>query len=285
MAVKHKKAVKAKAKLPKALTPKQQTAVSAKKYGIPFWALWGIAGAESTWGEGGTNLFGLLDAAEGANVSNWKEASEQSAKTLAGLKKQYGNLSQAISHYSGYEYNASHPKQLAAESGVTPANENRVVKRELSHVKGETIPADFGLKDVLPGGLGLSLAEALGYNGPDPGGFLEETLGKEYQELGKGNLGGAAEQVNPLNVLPEAGKSLINFPSQITNAFTDFDAVAKLLTSPEFWIRVGEAIGGILLLYMALKALTGASVPGEGAAKGAAKAAAFKRLPPKQRVR
>lgn len=263
MAVKHKKAVKNKVKL-QSLTPKQQTALSAKKFGVPFWALWGIAGAESTWGEGGSNLFGLLDAAEGVNVSNWKEASEQAAKTLAGLKKQYGSLSQAISHYSGYSYNASHPKALAAESGVTAANENRVVKRELSHVK-TTITTAGG--EVIPVNLWETLGELA------HGGLLEQ--GPKGKVLGPGGaLDEGVEQATP-SIIPEA----------ITGAFKDFDAVAKLLVSPQFWIRVAEAIGGMILLYVALKALTGASLPGEGAAKSAAKAAAFKRLPPAQRVK
>lgn len=279
MAVKHKKKVAAKAKTTKALTPKQQTAASAVKYGVPFYLLWGIAGAESTWGQGGTNLFGLLDAAEGADVSDWKSASEQSAKTLKGLKKQYGSWAKAVEHYSGYSYNESHPKELATEAGVTPANEKKVLSRTLT---GSTADAGFfEPKDLLPGGVGLKILEELGINIPNPGGLLEEKEGGAAGKLAEGSVGGALGEFSPGSV----GGSLLEVPTQITNTFSDFDAIAKLVVSPQFWIRVAEAIGGIILLYIALKALTGASVPGEGAVKSAAGAAAFKRLPPKQRVK
>lgn len=106
------------------MSPKQITERAAAKYGVPFWLLWGIAGAESTWGEGGTNLFGLLDAAEGANVSDWNSAANQAAKTLAGLAKQYGSWGQAVQHYSGYSYDISHPRELAAEKGVHTTTPN-----------------------------------------------------------------------------------------------------------------------------------------------------------------
>lgn len=106
------------------MNPKQITERAAAKYGVPFWLLWGIAGAESTWGQGGTNLFGLLDAAEGANISDWTSASNQAAKTLAGLAKQYGSWGAAVQHYSGYSYDISHPRQLAAEKGVHTTTPN-----------------------------------------------------------------------------------------------------------------------------------------------------------------
>lgn len=269
MAVKHKHKVKHKAKAKKELTPKQITAKSATKFGVPFWILWGIAGAESTWGEGGSNIFGLLDAAEGADVSNWKSASEQAARTLRGLHKQYGSWSAAIEHYSGYSYNISHPKELAAQQGVTPGNEAKVVERTLSGVGGATSPVvDLGLNPALE-----ALLKAAGGASGLGGGGADEQLGKKA---------GEALNVNPLELEGKLAEGLI--PEPVIGAFKDFDAVAKLLVSPQFWIRVAEGIGGIILLYMALKALTGVTVPGEGVAKGYAKAAAFKRLPPRQRV-
>lgn len=265
--MRHKKKVAARKKAKKKLTPEQITAKSAIKYGVPFWILWGIAGAESTWGQGGSNLFGLMAAAEGADVSNWKSASEQAAKTLAGLKRRYGSWSKAIEHYSGDSYDISHPAQLAAEQGVTPKNERKVLKRVLS---GATTPVDLteGLSEL--GGAGKWLWENFG-----EGGLLEH--GPKGKVLGPpGALDENAEK---------AGGAAVNLiPTPITEAFKDFDAVAKLLVSPQFWVRVGEAIGGIILLYLALKALTGLSVPGEGAAKSYAKGAAFKKLPPSQKV-
>lgn len=251
-------------KEPKHLTPKQSTALSAKEYGVPFWILWGIAGAESTWGQGGDNLFGLLDAAEGVNVSDWRAASKQAAKTLAGLKKQYGGWAQAIEHYSGYSYNIQHPKELAADKGVTPQNSEQVQNGTLENV-------DFSVP-----GIGNVPFPDLGNIFGSPGEFGGEHS-YEFGGPGTGPLG------------HEAGKPLQGgleiFPGGIIQAFEDFDAIAKLLVDPQFWLRVGEAVGGIVLLYMALKALTGTDIPGAGTAKSYAKAAAFKRLPPKQRVK
>lgn len=89
------------------------------RYNVPYWLLWGIAGAESSWGRKGNNLFGLKSAAEGANVSDWKQASNQAAYTLQQLYKQYHNWDQAVKHYSGYAYGVSWPKQLAKEQGLT----------------------------------------------------------------------------------------------------------------------------------------------------------------------
>lgn len=96
---------------------KLATARAAARYHVPFWLLWGTAGAESTWGEGGTNLFGLLAAAEGANISNWESAANQAAKTYAGLIRSYGSIAAAVPHYSGNSYTVAHVKQLAGERG------------------------------------------------------------------------------------------------------------------------------------------------------------------------
>jgi hypothetical protein len=95
---------------------------------------------------------------------------------------------------------------------------------------------------------------------------------------------------NPLGI--GGAPSLFSIPKEIIEAFQQFTKISELLTSPKFWIRVGEATGGIILLYMALKALTGTSVSdvpgvktGTKIGKDAAAAAAFKRLPPAQRVK
>lgn len=97
--------------------PKEWTAIAAHRYHVPFWLLWGVAGAESSWGKGGKNLFGLKSAAEGADVSDWHSASEQAAKTLWGLKQMYHSWALAVWHYSGGGYHIDWPKQLAHEKG------------------------------------------------------------------------------------------------------------------------------------------------------------------------
>lgn len=125
-------------------------AASAAKYGVPFWIEWGIAGAESTWGKGGSNLFGLLAAAEGANISNWKSASEQSARTMARLHREDGTWEAAMRAYSGGEYGLQHVKELFNQQ---PANFASGGTAELS--KGKTKknqdPISKSTKNVLEG--------------------------------------------------------------------------------------------------------------------------------------
>lgn len=243
-------------------TPKQFTAVAAAKYHVPFWLLWGIAGAESTWGAGGTNLFGLLDAAEGVDVSNWQAASMQSAKTLAGLRKQWGSWGAAVQHYSGNSYTIAHPKELAASKGVTPRNSNTQAETILTDIK-----TPFGTVPF-PGPT-LDFTNPLGPLNP-----INPT------ELGIPDI------QNPLGA--GSGGSLISWPGEILEAAQSVTGLFTLLQKPEFWIRAGEAIGGAILVYMALKNLTGTGatdLPGGRVASEAAKAAAFKALPPKQRVK
>jgi hypothetical protein len=244
----------------KPLSHKQITALAAKEYHVPFWLLWGIAGAESTWGKGGTNLFGLLAAAEGADISNWRSASRQSAKTLAGLKKQYGSWAAAVEHYSGNSYTIAHPRELAAQQGVGTRTTTGKVLADIKTPLG-TIPFP---------GPELDFTNPLGPLSPiDP-----RELGVPG-ELGKGLGGGGVGE-------------LFSFPGQIVESAQQFTKIATLLTDPKFWIRVAEAVGGMILVYMALKSLTGTSVsdlPGGRIATQAAKAAAFKRLPPAQRVK
>lgn len=96
-----------------------ETEAAARKYHVPLWIEWGIAGAESTWGKGGSNLFGLLAAAEGVDVSSWGPAAMQSAKTMAGLYKERGGWGNAMAAYSGGEYGLAHVKQLFNENPIS----------------------------------------------------------------------------------------------------------------------------------------------------------------------
>lgn len=245
------------------LTPKQITAASAQKYHVPFWILWGVAGAESTWGKGGSNLFGLTAVGEehpNVDTSNWWQASALSAKTLSRLKHEHGTWEAALEHYSGGGYGTSHVKQLSAEQGITPQN--------------STQQAAAQLKNAGWSPLQLSPLWRL-FHGEAP---LPEFPGQEaLPELGIPNPSGGS--------LGEVPGNLFSLPGEVTEAFTQFTKLAKLVGSPEFWIRVAEAIGGMILIYLALKQLTGNDVPGVGTARQYAKAAAFKRLPPKQRIK
>lgn len=238
MAVKHKKQHRhTRPKRAKKLTPKALTAAAAVEYGVPFWLLWGIAGAESTWGRGGTNLFGLLDAAEGANISDWRSSSRQAAKTLAGLKRQYGTWSAAVEHYSGNSYTISHPKELAGQEGVTPANSNAVAGRQLTGL-GE---------DLLPGTAGKVAENLLNPLHLQPFG-------------GDGNKPGHLDgpQLNPfVDPSEKSGSGLFAFPEELIQAGSAITAFLSMLTDINFWIRVGLAVGAFILIYMGLHSLTG----------------------------
>lgn len=89
---------------------------AAAKHRVPFWILWGIAGAESTWGKNGDNIFGLLSAAEGVDVTDWEAASNQAAKTMSGLKEKTGGWGPAMHMYSSGTttggYGLGHVKSL-----------------------------------------------------------------------------------------------------------------------------------------------------------------------------
>jgi hypothetical protein len=53
----------------------------------------------------------------------------------------------------------------------------------------------------------------------------------------------------------EAVSAGINLP----NPLSGIDAIAALLTSTQFWLRLGEGIAAVLLIYLGLHALTGQS--------------------------
>lgn len=250
----HKRRHTKKSKAPRPATPKAITAASAAEFGVPFWLLWGIAGAESTWGRGGTNLFGLLDAAEGANISDWRSASHQAAKTLRGLHDSYGSWPAAVEHYSGNSYTIGHPKELAGDEGVTPRNSQAVQERVLADIETPlgTIPLPGpNLNFNSPFGP-LSPLNALPNIGPSiPGIPGLGTTG------GTGGLGG-----------------LIQFPEQFLQAAAASTALLSMLTDVNFWIRVGEAIGALILIYMGLHALTGQGPSASGAVETGKKIAA-----------
>lgn len=59
---------------------------------------------------------------------------------------------------------------------------------------------------------------------------------------------------NPGSISPG---SLLSLPSEVITAARGFTDIAKMLTSAQFWIRVGEAVAGLTLLHMGMKNLSG----------------------------
>jgi hypothetical protein len=250
------------------------TALAAKKWHVPFWLLWGVKVIET--GPTGTGIGQVSSAgAEGpfqfipetaaayhVNVGSFQSSANGAAHYLHDLKKQYGSWNEALAHYSGGGYGLQSVKEGANTGGVKVGSSGKAVLADIKTPLG-TIPT-FGI------GPEINIDPLSGLPSvPSP----DEIPGK----IGSAITGGGG---------------LFAFPGEIIESFQQFTKIAELLTSPKFWIRVGEATGGIILLYMALKALTGTSVSdvpgvktGTKIGKDAAAAAAFKRLPPAQRVK
>lgn len=254
------------------LTPKQMTALAARKYHVPFWLLWGVKVVES--GPSGTGIGAVSSAGAqgpfqflpstaseyGVNVNSFQSSAYGAAHYLSDLKKSTGSWSSALEHYSGGGYGVSHVEEGARSSGVSKKVTSKRVLADIKTPLG-TIPFP---------GPELDFTNPLGPLSPvDP---------RELGLPGEVQKGGAGKGI----------ESLIQWPKELLDAANATTALLTLLTKPEFWIRVAEGVGGIILLYMALKSLTGTGVsdiPGGSAATSYAKAAAFKRLPPAQRVK
>lgn len=89
---------------------------AAKKYGVPFNVLWGVYGAESSWGKGGSNWFGLVAV---PRTGSFEGDANQAAATLARLYKEYGSWNAALEAYSGHSYGLSHVEELGGSGGTT----------------------------------------------------------------------------------------------------------------------------------------------------------------------
>jgi hypothetical protein len=102
-------------------TSRQTVSEAASKQGVPFWVLWGVYGAESSWGRGGSNWFGLVAVPRTGSFAGDAQAS---ASTLKRLYGEHGTWEGAIRAYSGNEYGVNHVRQLAAQEGAsTPTPE------------------------------------------------------------------------------------------------------------------------------------------------------------------
>jgi hypothetical protein len=203
----------------------------------------GIGAVSSAGAQGPFQFIPETAAAYHVDVNNFRSSAMGAAKLLSDLKKQYGSWGAALEHYSGGGYGLEHVKEKSVEGGV---------------------PVGTGSKKVLT---------SMGLPGQNP---LGELLEQFVQPGVPGTPGGDLKQLNA----PSFG---LGFPNELLEASQAVTKFLTLLTDPKFWIRAGMAIGGLILLYISLKALTGTSasdLPGSGIVK----AAAFKRLPPKMRT-
>jgi Transglycosylase SLT domain len=225
-------------------------------------------GAESSAGAQGPFQFMPSTAATyNVDVTNFRSSAFGAAHLLRDLKDQYGSWNAALEGYNagpgnigkGVGYTTRTIRGKAASTGVTPQNSQAIMANLITPLGEVPLP-----------GPDLDFTNPFGPLSPvDPRDFGAPG------EIQKGLSG-------------EGAGSLISWPAEMLEAFQQFTKLSKLVSNPEFWLRAAQAIGGMILLYMGLKALTGtglSDIPGGRSVKSAAKAAAFKRLPPAQRVK
>lgn len=206
---------------PKSRRATEQSVVraAAVRHGVPPWLLWGIYGAESTYGTNGSNYFGLIEPeykmANGnsrrpKNTADLAESSDIAAELLASLKQETGSWAGAVSRYAPYDI--SHPRELS-KGGQDSAR--------------KLVDAPFHLP--LPGPL-------------DPGNIWEEAEG-----VG-GAIGGLFGGGGP-SLPGKAGEieGAIGGVADIAKFFVGF---GELLLTPEGWARLAKLIfGAIAILW------------------------------------
>lgn len=79
--------------------------------------------------------------------------------------------------------------------------------------------------------------------------------------IGFAVLNGAGAPPDVKGASTNPGQIVSNVVSGVSSAVTSTGDFLNLITSLSFWLRVGEAIAGMILLAMGLRALTGAALP------------------------
>lgn len=201
-----------------------------ESYGLPGWLGWGTMGAESTYGTNGSYAFGGIDLPNSGGNS-WVIEAQESAKAYAGLKKQYGSLPVAVEHYSGNSYQIGHVEELA-RGGASQGRETGTVQTATDPKTGQTVYVGFfgHLLESIPG------------------------VGPTFKF---GHQAGEALGVEPLKPVEESLSDPLGGLQSIEQAGSAVTAFLSMLTDVKFWIRVGEAIGAFILIYMGLRTLTG----------------------------
>lgn len=201
-----------------------------KAYGLPGWLGWGTIGKESSYGTnnpGNDHYFGLIEPSYSGLTPNASLAHDAviSARLYKSLIKEHGGLAGAVSAYTGGEYGVSEIQSLA-RGGSTQGKEKVAPSEitEASKTAGAQVPVASFLGGIPGAGPGLELGEKL-------------------LEGGAGKIGG------------DIASSIL--PQPVVDFFSVAIRATELLVSLQFWIRVGEVIGGIILIHMGLKELTG----------------------------
>lgn len=227
----------------KTATKKQIVDAIARKHHVPTWLLWGVFGAESTWGTDGNNYFGLIEpeyrmydgtTRRPKNTADLVESADIAAELLYSLKQEHGSWAGAVAQYA--PYSISHPEELS---------------REGSDEAGETVDVSIW-EQALGGSLLGPLGSALG-----GAGILGDAAkgGGEIVEKITGGLNPIGDIIGPIEDISAVFKTL-----------------GELLFTPEGWVRIGKLVGGAALFLWGLGILIqGSKVVSKGTA-GAKKA-------------
>jgi hypothetical protein len=240
----------------KRLTEREALEAAASANGIPLWVLVGVKLAETGDTANAPNPFELEPATASSlgvkNVGNFAEAANGAAKLLAQYHHTYGSWNSAFEAYNGgpgavgkgYAYGESHILSKLHEFGL-----DKMAASAGPHAQ------TVGLGEDLFGGKAGGIFE----NFVNPFHFQPFNGGKAE---GLENPITGAHSLNPLEPVMQAGA-----------AVTD---LVSMLTDIHFWIRVGEAIAALILIYMGLHSLTGQGPSPSSVAQTATAAAAVK---------
>lgn len=246
MAVKHKRKPRKKhqaraTKHHHAATPAKSHAAiiaeEARRYHVPAWVLWGVYGIETSFGgnvavssagaEGAFQFEPATAAEYGVDTSNFRSSANGAARYLRDLHKTYGSWNVALEHYSGGGYGVAQVKETAETKNVdleTPLGTVPFPGPNLNFNSpfGPLSPLNH-LPDIGPSIPGI------------PG------AGSEHSGDGKGGFG-----------------ELFEVPGELLQAANATTSFLTMLTSVDFWIRAGLALGAFILIYIGLHSLTGA---------------------------
>lgn len=207
-------------------TPKQTIAAAAKRNGVPVWALMGVKLMETGSGAGANPFQFEPSTAAGMgvkDVNNLSESADGAARLLRQYHDKYGTWDAAFEAYNG-----------------GPGAVGQGFAYNESDVKSKLHEFGYSGKKLVD--LETPFGPDIPFPGPDvpftPFGGLPGAGGGLLD--GGGSIGG-----------------LLDLPDEALQAASSVTALVGMITSIDFWIRVGEAIAALILIYMGLHALTG----------------------------
>jgi hypothetical protein len=221
---------------------------AARAHGVPLWVLVGVKLQETGSGTGASNPFQFEPSTAASagvrDVNNFSESANGAAALLASYHRKFGSWNAAFEAYNGgegavgggYAYNEADILGKLKEFGTSKAALTAVEKRGSG-----TVPVS------ITGTLGEGLE------------WLQHNFGSEAGVPGIGTPG-----VQPGTNAERAGEAASSL-SIVPEAIGDF---FSLLTKGETWIRLAEILAGAVLIFLALKGLTGADLPTPGVTLG-----------------